>query len=131
MNRRSKAILFAFAFGIVAFAVLFAIDQAPRNIEKTISQLFGYEFQDAYEVIRRDHEAPLSIQGVAYWEEVTLRLSNADYQRLSSILIADTSFEEKEIGGKMFRERFIVGDELTSWCLDPLSREFSYSYFDY
>lgn len=131
MKRHSKIILIV-AIAALAVSALVIFDRRPMTVSTVVEQAFGYRLKDEPTVVAREWEKPLAIQGVAYHEETTLRLSEGDYRALIAKLSADRGFEKKEFASNQYYERFVVGKEIVSWQpRDASTHEFWYSYTQY
>jgi len=125
-------ILAVVAVACAAIAALVAFDRRPMAISDVVEQAFHYRLKDEPTVVAREWEKPLAIQGVAYFEETTLRLSEADYRGLVAHLSRDRSFQKKESASGPYFDRLIVGKEILSWrTRDDSARELWYSYTQY
>lgn len=131
MKRASK-ILSVVAVACAAIAALVALDRRPMAISDVVEQAFHYRLKEAPTVVAREWKKPLAIQGVAYFEETTLRLSEADYRGLIAQLSGDRSFQKKETASGPFYDRFVLGKEIVSYQpRDASTHEFWYSYTQY
>lgn len=114
MKRASKT-LSVIAVASAAIAALVAFDRRPMAVSDVVEQAFHYRLKEEPTVVARECKKPLAIQGVAYFEETTLRLSEADYRGLIAQLSTDRSFQEKESASGPVYDRFVIGKEIVSW----------------
>jgi hypothetical protein len=127
--RRSTKIVAVCTGALAAITALLVLDRRPMEVSDVIEHAFGYRVMDEPAVVSRKWQKPFGIQGVAYYEDTILRLSESDYRELSTRLVADRSFEKK-FGTHEFYERIVVGRHIVSW--QPTSSpELRFTYTEY
>ncbi len=129
--KRSTRVLTTCAVAVAAIAAVVAfLELRPIALATVVDRAFGYQMKEDPVVVVREWKKPFGVQGVAYHEETTLRLSESDYRDLLARLMADRSFKKKSSGSGERYERFVVGREFVSWAAGP-APEFRFSYTEY